>query len=260
MIGLERGVHPLISARLDCPHVVSEILPEIRVEDGRLYVRRPAGYLEASHVLYHGIFEDDLETITALAVWRGPCLPHAGGMLRARPRVPALVEALDVTAFPGGPRGYAFGGATIAAPGPRVAKYGQMHCGEGKDLFTGPRRCDTPTLVEPFVEGRAVRIMCIGERTWQIRLEGDDWRKSIHADSAAPEAARADLVDDTRRLMARFNLEIAGVDYMIDRDDRPVLLELNHIPNVDRFDEIRDAYVDYSVAWLGQRGVPTRAG
>jgi hypothetical protein len=260
IVGVERDVEPLIADRLNCPYVYAETLPPIRVADGELFVQRTGGvargsFLPVTHVLYHGIYEDDLEFITALALWRGHCLPAGPAMLKARPRVPCLVHALDVTAFPGGPRGYAFGGVTITSTSPRVAKFGQMHCGEGKDRFTGPRVCDVPTLVEPFVDGRAVRIMCIGDRAWQIRLEGDDWKKSIHAATSAFEPPRDDLVGDTRRLMQHFGLEIAGVDYMIGADGVPVLLEVNHIPNVDRFDEIRDAYVEYALRWLADRGV-----
>lgn len=262
LIGIERDVHPLITRHLDCPFVVSETLPSIRLEEGALLVKRTGGmgtgYLPVSHVLYHGIFEDDLDCITALALWRGHCLPNARGMIRARPRVPCLIEALQVTKFGGGPRGFAFGGQTVTAHSARVAKFGQMHCGEGKDRFEGPRVCDIPTLVEPFIAGRAVRIMAIGERIWQIRLEGDDWKKSIHADTAAFESPREDLVGDTRALMKHFELEVAGVDYMIDESDTPVLLEVNHIPNVDRFEEITHAYVHYALAWLRERGVNVR--
>lgn len=263
LVGIEREVHPLITRRLDCPFFVAETLPVIRVEDGVLLVQRTgglggSGFLPVTHVLYHGIFETDFDFITALAIWRGHCLPSALGMMRARPRIPCLVEALQVTKFAGGPKGFAFRGQTINAPSVRVAKFGQMHCGEGKDKFEGRRLCDSPTLVEPFVDGRAIRIMAIGPKHWQIRLEGSDWKKSIHAESAAFETPRDDLVADTRALMKHFNLEVTGVDYMIDKESSPVLLEVNHIPNVDRFDEVRDAYVDYAIEWLKSLGVATK--
>lgn len=255
LVGLERAVHPRITARLDCPFLASELLPTIKVEDGVLLAkgRTPgSGYLTVSHVLYHGIFEDDFDFITALTVWGGPCLPGAVGMMRARPRVPALVHALQVTRFPGGPRGFGFGGAVIRPAKPAVAKFGQWHCGDGKELVGESWECKEPTLVEPFVSGRAVRIMVIGDRVWQIGLEGAGWKKSIHPDSAALVEPRQDLVDDTRRLMECFGLELTGVDYMIDADGRPHLLEVNHIPNVDRFEEITEAYVEYALAWLNR--------
>src|SRR5687768_101263 len=90
LVGLERSVYPSITKRLDCPFVVAELLPTIKVEAGTLFVRGSHGgdYLPVSHVLYHGIFEDDFDFITALAVWNGHCLPNPRGMMRARMRVP----------------------------------------------------------------------------------------------------------------------------------------------------------------------------
>ena len=52
--------------------------------------------------------------------------------------------------------------------------------------------------------------------------------------------------------MKHFELEIAGVDYMIGHDGRPVLLDVNHIPNVTQFPEIRAAYIDYVLQWILQ--------
>jgi hypothetical protein len=43
---------------------------------------------------------------------------------------------------------------------------------------------------------------------------------------------------------------------MIGTDGNPVLLEVNHIPNVDRFNEVRDAYAEFAVEWLRGLGVP----
>ncbi|MDB5330747.1 MAG: hypothetical protein JWP03_1898 [Phycisphaerales bacterium] len=261
MVGLERTVSPGIAGRLDCPHLVSELLPTITVENGVLLVkgtRSGAGYLPVSHVLYHGIFENDFDFITAMAVWNQKCLPNAIGMMRARMRVPALVHALQVTRFPGGGRGFGYGGVTLHTDVPAVVKFGQWHCGEGKEQVTSAWRCEQPSLMEPFIPGRAVRIMALGDRFWQINLEGDTWKKSIHADTAAIVEPRPDLVEDTKRLMSHFNLEITGVDYMIDNEDRPHLLEVNHIPNVDRFELITRAYIEYALQWLSSSGVPLK--
>ena len=43
---------------------------------------------------------------------------------------------------------------------------------------------------------------------------------------------------------------MVGVDYMIGDDGTRHLLEVNHIPNVTRFPEIRAAYLNYVVEWL----------
>jgi glutathione synthase/RimK-type ligase-like ATP-grasp enzyme len=115
--------------------------------------------------------------------------------------------------------------------------------------------CDEATLVEDFIPGEAVRIMRIGQRSWQIRLAGEDWRKSIHPDQAAFMEPDPRLVEDTRRLAERFRLEVIGVDYVVDTGGTPHLLEVNHIPNVTRFPEVRAAYLDYAAAWLDGAGV-----
>lgn len=105
--------------------------------------------------------------------------------------------------------------------------------------------------------------MLIGEQWWQISLSGEDWKKSIHADDAQvlePAEADVELVDDARRLQQHFALETAGVDYMIARDGSRHLMEVNHIPNVDRFGVVREAYLAYAAAWLATNGVPLAKG
>ena len=174
------------------------------------------------------------------------------------------MHALRVTRFGATPRGFADRGSTIHVAGDAVAKWGNWHCGENKDKFAGRRVCDEPTLVEEFVPGDAVRIMRIGDRSWQIRLAGDDWRKSIHPDDAAFMHPDPRLVEDARRLAERFRLEVIGVDYVVDPHGTPHLLEVNHIPNVTRFPEVRAAYLDYAAQWVGHAGdngsAPVAAG
>ena len=38
-------------------------------------------------------------------------------------------------------------------------------------------------------------------------------------------------------------------DYIIGDDGQTHLLEVNHIPNVTRFEEIRDAFVTFAADW-----------
>ena len=165
-------------------------------------------------------------------------------MMDCRLRLPCLVHALRVTRFGAMPRGFADRGSVVDVPRESVAKWGNWHCGENKDKFLGRPVCDEAKLIEPFIMGEAVRVVLVGDRAWQIRLAGDDWRKSIHPDQADFMAQDPQLVEDTRRLQQRFNLDLIGVDYMIGADGTRHLLEVNHIPNVTRFPEIRAAYVD----------------
>ena len=67
---------------------------------------------------------------------------------------------------------------TIQSATDTVAKWGEWHCGENKERFRGERVAAGPTLFERFIEGEAVRIQIIGEKAWQFRLAGEDWKKS----------------------------------------------------------------------------------
>jgi hypothetical protein len=152
------------------------------------------------------------------------------------------------------PRGFGDRHTRVAATaGESVAKWGNWHCGENKERFTGAWDCAEPTVIESFVTGRAVRIMLVGDRHWQIALTGDDWRKSIHPDDAHFTPVDPALLDDARRLAAHFGLEMVGVDYMVGDDGTRHLLEVNHIPNVTRFPEIRQAYLDFVAEWVASR-------
>jgi hypothetical protein len=104
-------------------------------------------------------------------------------------------------------------------------------------------------VAEDFVPGTAVRVMLVGDRAWQFRLGGDSWNKSVEEPAAGPTDVDPELLDDTRRLQAHFELAVIGNDYLIGDDGERHLLEVNHAPTVTRFPEVRAAYVDHAVAW-----------
>jgi hypothetical protein len=253
LIGLDEPEARELVARLPGAVVDRPTLPRLRLDAGRLSVERlgwVGEFLEVERVVYHGIFDDDFPALSALALWGGPCLPDAAGMMDARLPIPCLARARRVSRFGGLPRSWADRGTVITPPGPSVAKWGDWHCGEGKDLVTGPHACEVPTLVEPFVAGRVVRVHLMGDRVWQIALAGDDWKKSIHHPAAALTPVDRELSADTRGLAAAFRLEMLAVDYVVADDGGRHLLEVNHIPNVTRFPEIRAAYLDLVERWV----------
>src|SRR5208282_414492 len=120
-----------------------------------------------SHVVFHGIFEQDLEFLAGLALWGGPCFPNPTAMMDCRLRLPCLVHALRFTRF-GGQRGYASPEATYDTESESVAKWGNWHCGENKERFTGRWSAKEPTLFEPFLSGEAVRVVILGKEARQI--------------------------------------------------------------------------------------------
>ncbi len=255
LVGLDEPETLELRRRLGRPVLAFETLPRIRVDRGRLKVEHPHvmnHFVPVERVAYHAIFEEDSDFLAALALWGGPCLPGARGMMDLRLRLPGLVRALDVTRFGGAPRGYADRGTAVDAEGPTVAKWGNWHCGEDKARFDGSWTADVPTLFEEFVDGEAVRIVLVDDRAWQVRMAGEGWLKSIHDPAAAFMPIDPDLLDDARRLAEHFGLRTSGVDYIVAPDGGRHLLEVNHVPNVTAFPEVREAYLDLVVRWADE--------
>jgi hypothetical protein len=253
LVGLEPPEIADLRPRLNVPFVSSVVLPRIKVDRGVLKVERPNAighFLPVTRVVFHGIFEDDFDFLTALALWGGPCLPDAAGMMDLRLRLPGLVRALRVSRFNTMPRSFAGPGVPFDAAGETVAKWGNWHCGENKERFAGRWEATEATVFEDFVTGDAVRVVLVGQQAWQIRLAGEGWKKSIHPDDAAYMPLDPDLLDDARRLQAHFRLDVVGIDYMVGADGTQHLLEVNHIPNVTRFAEVRAGYLELVAAWV----------
>jgi hypothetical protein len=253
IVGLDEPEYSQIRERVDVPIIAHEILPRLMVKDGQLWVESSRGprLVPVSKMVFHGIYEDDLNFITALALWGGPCLPNARAMMDCRLKFPCLVRVLEHTRFGESPRGYAAPGVRFDSETERVAKWGNWHCGENKARFTESWTAEYPSIVEHFLPGEAVRIVCIGDHRWQIKLEGDGWLKSIHHPTASVMAdIDAELLADTLAIRDALGTEIIANDYMVSADGEKHLLEMNHIPNVTRFPEIWEAYRDTVVDWI----------
>ncbi len=255
VVGLDEPEFEALKSRVDVPMVFHPDLPRVKLQRGRLLVEHPdrMAFLAVGRVIFHGIFEDDFDLLAALALWRGPCLPGALGLLDCRLRIPCLARSLAISRFSAMPRGFAYGGEIVKNEDVEVAKWGNWHCGEDKERSRDDWRCPEPTIVEPFIEGDAERIMIVGERFWQIHLAGQSWKKSIHHHDAAIlpiEQVDPELLEDTRSLAKHFGLEMIGVDYMVGADGERHLLEVNHVPNVTVFPEIREAFLDLAERWI----------
>lgn len=251
VVGLDEQEAKEICESLDVPNFYRVTLPTIKVQSGQLWVEtesRPR-YVPVSKLVYHAIYEDDLDFITGLAFWGGPCLPNARAMLDLRLKLPGLLRVMEHTRF-SFPRDFASAQTPFQTEALAVAKWGNWHCGENKEKFTGLWTGGESAVIEPFIDGSAVRVVIIGEQAWQIRLEGDDWLKSIHHDTADFMPLDSELLADTKHLKAVLGLQVIANDYMVSKDRSRYLLEVNHIPNVTRFPEIWQAYRDYTVNWL----------
>lgn len=252
IVDLDQPQNDLLAQRLQGPLSTYETLPRMLVRDGELWVESPSGFgmQPVSKVVFHGIFEHDHDFIAGLALWGGPCLPNARAMMDCRLKLPCLVRALRYTRFGLPQRGYASPKIEYTTAVERVAKWGNWHCGENKQRFDRVFESTESAIIEEYFEGEAVRVAVIGSQAWQIKLEGDEWLKSIHHSSACIVDADPDLVADTRNVAQGLGLEIAANDYIVSKDGQSHLLEVNHIPNVTRFPEIWNAYADYVVEWL----------
>lgn len=254
MIGLERDEVNELRERVNMPVIAHEMLPKLHIRDGVLFARRPDRdqFAPVSKVIFHGIFEDDLPTLAALALWGGPCLPGAHGMLDCRPRISNLARVRRVSKFAALPRGYADANTTYPVNAEMVAKWGEWHCGEGKERVSADFRSEEPTLFEPFLTGEALRVQLIGPKVFQLRLGGDGWKKPIHGLGTSFVDPDSELVDDTRRLADHFGLPVCATDYIVTPTGEKHLLEVNHIPNVTEFAEMRAAYLDFAAAWASE--------
>jgi hypothetical protein len=253
LIGFDAQEAAALAARIPFECINNEMLPKIVVKGGKLFAESADGYRyrQVSRVVFHGIFEHDLEFLAGLALWGGPCFPNPAAMMDCRLRLPCLVRALRFTKF-GGQRGYASPEADYDSETESVAKWGNWHCGENKERFTGRWRANEPTLFEPFVAGEAVRVVMLGGEARQIRLTGVDWRKSVHGAGAEFMAADPDLVADTETIRRGLGLDIIANDYMVSGSSR-YLLEVNHIPSVTCFPELWEEYLRVVVAWVGKQ-------
>ena len=60
----------------------------------------------------------------------------------------------------------------------------------------------------------------------------------------------AELLEDSRNIRDGLGLDFLGNDYIVADSGEKFLLEVNHIPNVTRFPELREAYLEEAVKFL----------
>jgi hypothetical protein len=254
LVGLEPPESQAIIEQSDCLFVVYEYLPNAKLIDNELFVEsnlHTGKYLNVDKVVYHGIFENDFDFLTMLALWAGDCLPSARGMMDCRLRHSGLVRALQISRFGKMKRGMSLTSEAFYSERMTVAKWGNWHCGENKAKFAGKfNPNEDATIYEEFIEGEAVRVFMVGEKFWQVRLTGDDWRKSIHHTESAEMPLAADLQQDTQNLANYFDLSVVGIDYMIAYSGEKYLLEVNHIPNITVFPFVRETFIDFVRNWI----------
>jgi hypothetical protein len=255
VVGLEQKEITTLRQKLGFGYIVlhHDTLPKLKLVDGKLYVASLTvldKFIAVDKVIFHGIFENDFDALTLLALWNGACLPDAQGMMDLRLRIPGLARALRVSKFGGIKRSMVIGQQKWFSQSEVIAKWGIWHCGEDKHKFHGEWTSSETSVIESFIHGEAVRIMLVGDKYWQIKLTGDTWLKSIHHEDSSEITVDKDLLEDTKNLSRHFNLDIVGVDYMVGHNGEKYLLEVNHIPNVTIFPFMNEAFLEYAVHWV----------
>jgi hypothetical protein len=146
------------------------------------------------------------------------------------------------------PRGVLLAKETVELTSERVAKWGHRHCGEGTARVANRFTATDLTLLEPFVEGTSERVLLIGEATWQLRYESDDWRKNVNTSVTPIDPPNPRLVARARHVAEALAPPMVGVDFIC-RDGEAVLLEINAYPGPDDAPGAVGAFVDAVVAW-----------
>ncbi|CAA9199503.1 hypothetical protein FLA105534_02647 [Flavobacterium bizetiae] len=251
LVGIEQEEYDIIKAQYSGHIIWHQSIPKIVVKDEVLYMEKSngIGMLPVDKVVYYGIYDNDFDFISGLAIWGGACYPNAAAMLDCRFKIPCLVKALAHSKF-SAPRGFISAGTSVNVGNDTVAKWGNWHCGENKHRFTGEWESEFTATTEPYYEGEAVRIMIIGNVYWQIKLEGDSWLKSIHPDNAGFMDVDSELLADTLHIKNILQMDMIGNDYIVAKDGSKYLLEVNHIPNITRFEEVRQVYLSTVIDWI----------
>ncbi|MDF1695338.1 MAG: hypothetical protein P1U56_05885 [Saprospiraceae bacterium] len=251
IIGLEQELAAQIKKSYFGPVIYHVCIPKFIVNKGILYIEKSngVGFLPVDIVLFHGIYENDLDFITALTIWKGACFPNPYAMMNCRLKLPCLARALRVSKY-NSIRGMVSPETTFRVDRDTVAKWGNWHCGENKHRFDSNWTSTEASVLEPFFEGKAVRIVSIGDQHLQINLDGNDWLKSIHHPDAEITDIDSELLEDTLNLKRSFGMEMIANDYIIGVDGQNHLLEVNHIPNVTRFERLQTIYLEEVKRWL----------
>jgi hypothetical protein len=248
-IGLDSELVQRVRQVFDARVVAYPAVPRLYSLDGQVRVESAsvAGrWLEPAGVIFYGYFEDAGPARRALALASTPTFPDVRSTLPLDERAMAL--ALSLRAEGGRQRrGFVPRGLSVRVDREHVVKWGNRHCGEDKERVTGVVELAHDAVIEPFVEGRSVRVLLVGERAWQLEYASDDWRKNVRATVSVVEAD-AELVARARQTTTRLGLALAGVDYIVN-EEGATLLEVNAYPGLEDVPAAVDAFVEMAGAW-----------
>lgn len=125
---------------------------------------------------------------------------------------------------------------------PFVLKMGNSHRGIGKYLIKSkddlPKDNSEIVTIEPFFRGASVRILIIDEYAFGIRITNtNSWIANSSGAETETFTPNDAIIRHARAVAKVFNLDFAGVDYIVEDDDNFHFLEINQYPGLDISDE-----------------------
>lgn len=219
----------------------------VEVREGNTYLPHPYVMgltVVPDLIVWYSYFDDVRDIRTALAISNTPTYPNIRTTLPWDDKMQGLVMALAIDSGTL-PRGYILPRQRATRTlYPGVLKWGNNHCGEGKQLVeaeglladTVEAPASEPLLVEPFVRGKSVRVLKVYHPSrpsfvCQLEYTSEDWRKNVNATVTQVEPS-PELVQ--RALNITRDLQVAGVDFIVPDDGSEAhLLEVNCYPTLD---------------------------
>jgi hypothetical protein len=275
VIGLDDQVVDQLKETISDDFIVSyPNVPRMKSHGGRVYVESPTisgRWLMPDGVVYYSyFFEQHVPAARrALALSNTPTYPDVRATLAHDDRAVSLALALLYDTLPNLPRGFVPNGETLPG-GIFVVKEGNTHCGTGVGRFNfgdadgSGVPCRSPGsfegIVEPFLEGSSERILVLPNSTYHLKYESDDWRKNVNTKRvlAAPISGFA-LSDRAQGIVDGLNLDMAGVDFLVQPDGTAHLLEINAYPGLDDVPSAQiDFLADVELWWSNLPGVEGR--
>ncbi len=124
---------------------------------------------------------------------------------------------------------------------PFVVKVGNVHRGQGKflikswDEWANFPEWEGDALVEPYFEGTSIRALVIQNKVWGIRTDNPtSWIKNSPGAEQTVCSIPSDVKQHALRLTKVIGLDIAGVDYVINKKEHH-FLEINQFPGLGNY-------------------------
>lgn len=223
---------------------------QLTYTDGRLFrVNQPREDIRGV-IHYANCQDSELESGNLWSIMNGdiPCWPPPNALIEMLDRHRVMQRCIDHGLVTNNKVFVSTVGEALAKAGDSenwVVKTGNEHRGLGKYLWEDDwsRELEFTDLVtvEPFYEGESVRVLIIGDREFGIRMTNEDsWIKNAPGAEKHlwDTSKRPGIVNHARKVADHFGLDVAGVDYIVDKDDKYHFLEVNQYPGLAGFDDI----------------------